>query len=254
MSAQTPWWDTDPARAEGRRTLTTVKDIMEATERGDPRPAAAALQDPSWVVRLLGAVRLEVLGLDAPTANALKEQADPSRPPPADDLKALRKAREFADALEIDAAAPAVKVELKEAARIAAALLTERVKSGPRGEDGATKRRMVETLLAWRAAVPEKGDRAWLARRLLGLTDIDRAVEDLRAPSAERAVGDDGDPVFDWYEANAPYLYWHPAERRLRVDVEARAAKQPSGEFRKTTAWGPQDGPNSPPKETDAQR
>src|SRR5688500_18497231 len=166
---------------------------MEATERGDPRPAGAALQDRSWIVRLLAAVRLEVLGLDRPTVAALKEQADPTRPAPDDDWKPMAKAREFAEALEIDATAPAVEIPLVEAARIAASLLTERVKSGPPTEETPTKRRMIETLLVWRAIVPEKSDRAWLARRLLGLTDLERAVEDLKAPGVERAVGDDGD-------------------------------------------------------------
>lgn len=254
VSAQdAPWWDQAEARAEGRRTLTKVKELMEATERGDPRPAADALQDPSWIVRALAAVRLEVLGLDHPTAEALRLQADPSKPPPPDDFRPLKLAREFAAALEVEVGPP-VEVDLREAARIAASFLTERVKSGPPGEDPLVKRRMVETLLAWRAAVPEKADRAWLARRLLGLTDIDQAVEDLKAPSAAKAVGEDGDDVFAWYRSNAPFFYWHPAERRFRVDVAARAARQPSAEFRRGTPWGPQEGPNAPRRETDAQR
>lgn len=254
VSAQdTPWWDQPDARAEARRTLAKVKDLMEATERGDPRPAAAALQDPSWIVRALAAVRLEVLGLDRGTAEALRRQADPGKPPPGDDYRPLRLAREFAAALEVELGPP-VEVSLQEAARIAASFLTERVKGGPPDEDPLLKRRMVESLLAWRAVVPEKADRAWLARRLLGLTDIDQAVEDLKAPSAARAVGEDGERVFGWYRSNAPFLYWHPAERRFRVDVAARAARQPSAEFRRTTPWGPQEGPNAPPRETDAQR
>lgn len=249
----TPWWEQPDARAEARRTLTRVEELMEATERGDPRPAAAALQDPSWIVRALAAVRLQVLGLDQATAEALRLQADPSRPPPADDQRALRLAREFADALEVELA-PAVDLPPGEAARIAASFLTERVRSGPRDEDPLLKRRMVESLLAWRTAVSAAADRAWLARRLLGLTDIDQAVEDLKAPSAARAVGEDGDAVFAWYRSNAPFLYWHPAERRFRVDVAARAARRPSAEHRRATPWGPQEGPNAPPRETDAQR
>ncbi len=254
VSAQdTPWWDQPDARADARRTLTAVKELMEATERGDPRPAAAALQDPSWIVRALAVVRLEVLGLDQATAEALRLQADPGKPPPADDFRPLRQAREFAAALEVDLGPP-VQVDLKEAARIAASFLSERVRSGPPNEDPLAKRRMIELLLAWRAAVPEKTDRAWLARRLLGLTDIDQAVTDLKAPSAAKAVGEDGDEVFAWYRSNAPFFYWHPAERRFRVDVAARAARQPSAEFRRQTPWGPQEGPNAPPRETDAQR
>lgn len=254
VNAQTPWWDQAEAREEGRRTLRAIKEIMEATERGDPRPAAAALQDREWMVRLFAVVRLEVLGLDTGTAVALREQADPSRPPPADTFKPLQQARAFAEALEVDAGAPAIDLPLKEAARIGASLLTERVRSGPPGEEVGTKRRMVETLLVWRAAVPEKGDRAWLAGRLLRLTDLERALEDLRAATPEKALDDDGDPVFEWYGQNAPYLYWHPGERKLRVDVEARAARRPSADFRRDTPWGPQDGPNRPAKETEAPR
>jgi hypothetical protein len=256
VSAQTPapWWDQAEAREEGRRSLQAIKTIMEATERGDPRPAAAALQDREWLVRLFAAVRLEVLGLDGPTAMALKLEADPAKPAPKDDWKPLVQARAFAEALEVDAGAPAVDLPLKEAARIAASLLTERVKEGPAGEEVGTKRRMVETLLVWRAVVPEKADRAWLAGRLLRLTDLERALEDLKAASPEKALDDDGDPVFDWYRQNAPFLYWHPGEKKLRVDVEARTARRPSVEFRRETPWGPQDGPNRPVKETQAPR
>ncbi|MCO5172540.1 MAG: hypothetical protein M9894_40100 [Planctomycetes bacterium] len=249
----TPWWDRPEARAEARRTLEQVRTIVEATERGDPRPAAAALQDPAWIVRSIAVIRLDVLGLDAGTTEALRELADPGRPPPDADSKPLRRAREFAAALEVDLG-PAVEVPPREAARIAASILTERVKGGPPDEDAAAKRRLVEHLLAWRPVVPEKADRAWLARRLLGLTDIDQALEDLKAPTAQRAVGDDGDAVFAWYRSNAPYLYWHPRERRLRVDVAARVARQPTAEFRRGTPWGPEEGPNAPPRETDAQR
>lgn len=253
QAQDTPWWDQADAREDARRTIAKVADLMQSSERGDPRPAAAALQDKAWIVRMLATIRLEVLGLDPGTAGALRAQADPSRPPPADDFRPLKAAREFADALQVDLG-PAVQVDTPDAVRIAASILTERVKSGPANEDAQVKRRMVESLLAWRHAVTEKADRAWLARRLLGLTDIDRAVEDLKAPSAERAVGEDGDPVFDWYRANAPFLFWHPSEKRFRVDVAARTARQPTGEFRRATPWGPQEGPNSPARETDAQR
>ncbi|MBX3471728.1 MAG: hypothetical protein KF878_33145 [Planctomycetes bacterium] len=249
----TPWWERPEAREEARRTLAQVRSLMEATERGDPRPAAAALQDRAWIVRSIAVIRLEVLGLDAGTTEALREQADPTRPAPEDDSKPLRRAREFAAALEVDLGPP-VEVPPREAARIAASILTERVKGGPPDEDAAAKRRLVEHLLAWRAVVPEKADRAWLARRLLGLTDIDQALDDLKAQTAARAVGEDGDAVFTWYRSNAPYLYWHPRERRLRVDVAARVARQPTAEFRRATPWGPEEGPNAPPRETDAQR
>lgn len=253
QAQDTPWWDQADAREDARRTLEKTRELMESSERGDPRPAAAALQDKAWIVRMLAVIRLEVLGLDTGTAGALRAQADPSRPPPPDDFRPLKLAREFADALQVDLG-PAVQVDTREAARIAAAILTERVKSGPATEDPQVKRRMVESLLAWRHAVPEKADRAWLARRLLGLTDIDRAVEDLKARSAEAAVGEDGDAVFAWYRSNAPFLFWHPREKRFRVDIAARAARQPTAEFRRTTPWGPEEGPNAPAKETDAQR
>lgn len=253
QAQDTPWWDQADAREDARRTIEKVAEVMQSSERGDPRPAAAALDDKAWIVRMLAAIRLEVLGLDAGTANALRAQADPSRPPPDASFQPLKLAREFADALQVDLG-PAVQIDKKDAVRIAASILTERVKSGPAAEDAQVKRRMIESLLAWRHAVTEKADRAWLARRLLGLTDIDRAVEDLKAQSAERAVGEDGDPVFDWYQANAPFLFWHPREKRFRVDVAARTARQPSAEFRRATPWGPEEGPNAPAKETDAQR
>lgn len=247
------WYEQPAEREEARRTIAEVKRLMETTERGDPRPAAAALRDRAWIVRLLAAVRLGVLGLDPPTVAALRGEGDPTRPPPAEDFRPYVKAKEFAEALEVELGPP-VQVEAREALRVAGSILTERVRSGPPTEEAGTKRRMVETLLAWRAAAAEAQDHAWLARRLLGLTDLDQALRDLGKQSADEAVGRAGDDVFRWYGENVAYLYWHPAERRFRVDVEARAAQKPSAEFRRATPWPAGQGPNAPPRETDGGR
>jgi hypothetical protein len=251
VRAQEPWWDKDDARAEARRTITRVQELMATTERGDPRPAAAALTDASWVVRLVAAIRLGVLGLDEPTVATLREAADPTRPAPAADWKPVQQARAFADALEVELGPP-VEITPRQAIQIAAAVLTERVHELP-AEDPLAKRRMVESLLAWRAAAPEAGDRAWLARRLLGLTDLEQAVKDLGA-RPDRIAGEDGAKVFDWYAENAPYLFWQPGERRLRVDVEARQQHQPTAEYRRAHPWGPQEGPNAPARPGQGER
>jgi hypothetical protein len=246
-----PPWERQEARAEGRRVLEEILKVMQSSERGDPKPAAAALTDASWLVRHLAAIRLEVLGLDEGTARTLRDRAGPDQPAPEASWEPLKKAREFAAALTVDLG-PETKIPLREALRIAASILTERVKAGP--EEPLGKRRLIESALAWRASVEEEADRAWLARRLLGLTDIDQALDDLGSRTADKAVGKDGKDVYEWYAANAGYLYWHPKERRFRVDVEARTAKQPTTDFRKQTPWPADQGPNAPAKETDASR
>lgn len=242
--AQTPPWEREDARAEGRRVLDAIRKVMETSERGDARPAAEALTDASWLVRQFAAIRMEVVGLDEATAHALRDQAAPDQPVPEATWKPLVKAREFAAALEVQVTPP-VQVPLREALRIAASILTERIKSGP--EDPLGKRKLMESALAWRSSVEEPADRAWLARRLLGLTDLDRALADLSSRTPDVAVGKDGKDVYDWYAANAGYLYWHPGEQRFRIDVEARTAKTPSAEFREKTPWPEGQGPNAPP-------
>lgn len=47
-----------------------------------------------------------------------------------------------------------------------------------------------------------------------------------------------------WLNSNRSYLYFHPKERSLRLDVTARASGIPSADYRRDHPWGPAEGPN----------
>lgn len=244
--AQPDPWDAPRAREDARRVLEAIQEVMSSSERADAQPVVRALRDPSWMVRLVAAIRLEVLGLEPRVALQLRQSADPAQPPPAADWPPLRAAAEFAASCQPDEGPPP-PVEQAEALRIVASLVTERLQSGPEPVD--RKRQLAGSLITYAHVVEAPEDRAWLARRLLGLTDLEQALTDLKARETARAVGRDGAPVFEWYRANAPYLYWHPEERRFRLDLAAREARTPTDAFRKQRPWGAKEGPNAPAEE-----
>jgi len=57
-------------------------------------------------------------------------------------------------------------------------------------------------------------------------------------------------PFREWLFRNLRYCYFHPEEKHLKLDNEARAKGIPSKEYRKSHPWGGNEGPNK----TDPQR
>lgn len=241
--AQPAPWEREEAKQEAGRVLTRLREVMAETGRDNAGPAASAQGDASWVVRLVAAVRLEMLGLPREAARALKAAAHPDQAPLAEDDQARVAARTLAE--QHKGQGDSEPVEVGELLRVVASVVSEELRSGP-GEAGR-KRTLLEGLLSFReaAGMPD-ADQAWLAGRVLHLTDDAVALEDLGVKDIKAAVKEDGEPVFVWYRSNAPYLYWHPGERRLRVDREARAAQKPSAEYRKDQPWRPDEGPHAP--------
>jgi hypothetical protein len=47
-----------------------------------------------------------------------------------------------------------------------------------------------------------------------------------------------------WIDANRSYLYFHPKERRFKIDAAARTAGVPTSVYREANPWGPAEGPN----------
>jgi hypothetical protein len=47
-----------------------------------------------------------------------------------------------------------------------------------------------------------------------------------------------------WLQNNLTYLYYHVKERSLKLDYAARSAGIPSKDYRQSTPWGPNEGPN----------
>lgn len=242
--AQPAPWEREEARQEAQRALGKLREVIVESSRGNAGPAAAVQGDASWVVRLVGAVRLQVLGLPAATAAELKAAARPSLDALPADAPARTAAQAFA--AQRPGQGEGEKPEPGELMRIAASVIDEEYRSG-KGEAGR-KRDLLEALLPFRELVPE-ADQAWMAVHLLRLTDESTALLDLEQKDVQAAAGTDGEPVFVWYRSNAPYLYWHPGEKRLRLDQAARAAQKPSAEFRKDTPWRPDEGPHSPARQ-----
>lgn len=242
-AAQPAPWERDEARQEAERVLERLSEIMSQTGRDNAQPAVAAQQDESWIVRLVGAVRLEMLGLDREASRALKAAAKPDAPALGADAAAIKAAQALA--AQHQGQGDAEPQEPGELLRVVASVVSEEVRTG--GGEAGRKRTLLEGLLAFREAKGiSEADQAWLAGRLLLLTDDTVALEDLGAKDLKAAAKEDGEPVYVWYRSNAPYLYWHPGERRLRLDREAREAQKPSAEFRKDHPWRPDEGPHAP--------
>jgi hypothetical protein len=246
-SAGTPWYDAPPAKQEAKRVLKTIQKVMNASERQEGEPALVALRDRSWILRLLAVVRIETLGLERKTAERLQRTAVPDRVPLGADDPLFKKAAAFVAGVERPppGAGPFETTSKEEAVRILTGFVTEQVTRGD--EKPARKQELVEEMLSYRHCV-SKAPRAWLSLCVLALTDGKQALKDLHVKSAKKAAGKDGEKVYSWYAENASYLYWHPTERRFRLDLEARRAKTSSREYRKKRPWGPDEGPNKKPK------
>ena len=230
-----PAWDRPEARAEAQRAIGAARELITASERRDGRPAARALRDRSWLVRLVAIERLGVLGLDSKTIAALRARAGPGEPPPAD-WPAAEQARTFAEALPV---AGLLGGELSPSEGLKALLVValDRIEEGP--EDGAKKRAMAEELLAFQAVVTAQ-DRAWLAEALAGLAEEPAILRDLAAPDLAAARGEDGARLLRWWAENAPYLSWSGKARRFVLDREARSAGVPSATHRRGKPWPPE--------------
>ena len=51
-------------------------------------------------------------------------------------------------------------------------------------------------------------------------------------------------PFREWLFRNLRYCYFHPKEKTLKLDLDARARGIPSKEYRKSHPWGSNEGPN----------
>jgi len=238
-SGQERPWRREAAREEARRVLRVAQDAIRATERGNARAALRLCRDESYALRLLGVARLGTLGLGEEALRDLEPIGEPGAEPPAPDWPPLARARGFVEALEV-APFGSPEVTPGKALHTVATLVGQRIVAGP--EEPAAKREMLTGLLAY-APVVEGGDRAGLALLLLALADEAALLDELGAPSAERAVGDGGDAVLAWLGSNAPYLYWSPRETRFRLDRRARAERVPTDAYRERHPWPPGEGP-----------
>lgn len=220
-------WDRPAARAEARRALGAARELLAATERRDARPAAEALRDPCWSLRLLAIERLRVLGLDRPTLDALRTEAGPRATLPSGEWPAGEAARAYAGALPVAPQAQPPELTRLDALQALIGAALNRIEQGP--EDAATKRELASGLLAYRAVIPA-GERAWLAEALGGLIDERALLRDLGQPDLHTACGEDGAAVLRWWTQNAASLVWSPERKRFLVERGAPPPGEGPGE------------------------
>lgn len=91
-------------------------------------------------------------------------------------------------------------------------------------------------------------EKARIANRILLLIDRDEIREELDIGKGFLVTPDRSEETLgnlcDWLSANMSYLYFHPEERTLKIDQEARSRKAPSLDYRKKHPWGRNSGPN----------
>ena len=231
-----PAWDRASARVEAARLLKEVEEVLRSSERGDARPAAARLRDPSWALRRFAALRLGTLGLSADQREALVEAAAPGSEPPRADWPPLLAAQALAEARLPDLAPPA-KLTRADALKVLVSTYSQEVQAG--SHPLPARRALLFELLATRPSL-DGDERAWLALALCELCP-EASQEVGGAKALEARAGRLG---FTWLLENEPYLYWQPARRRFRVDREARAAGQACEVYRRAHPWPAGSGPS----------
>lgn len=120
------------------------------------------------------------------------------------------------------------------------------IKFGSHGEQSAKEFLLVQVGL--RDEFVAEADRWAIAMTMLGRLDRDDLGEELGFKYQGYRFADPTDKVLavlsPWILKNLPYLYFHPVERKLKLDREARASNIASAEYRKAHPWGANEGPN----------
>lgn len=230
-----PVWDQPQARAEAARVLVQAEALMKSSERGDARPAAKLLLDPSWILRRMAGVRLGTLGLKVEVQQALVRAAHPGSKPPQAEWPPLKAAQALAASREVDLVPPP-KLTATDALKVVLSVVVQECQGGK--HPPLARRTLLFSLMAYRP-VGTREARAWLAGALCEL-----------CPAALSEVGDlkriakrGGREGFRWLAENERYLYWQPRSGRFEVDSAARQARQASEVYRQSHPWPKGQGP-----------
>lgn len=232
--------------AEEPNAIARVTAIYAAAEERDAVAVAAGLDDPRWYVRRFALVRLRALGLPDAAFEPVQESARPgAQGKPS--AEALAVCRDWAGSVAKDATGAVFKPAALDAVQAIASILEEEfrfVRNEPNQVRG-----LLAALLALLHDCPGKVERAWLATRVLADLEGERVLLELglqRLPEDDKELSVACDRMQAWFAANAAYHYYHPGERRLRLDEAARTAQTPTDDFRKAHPWGEKEGPNAP--------
>ncbi len=236
----------EKAKKESKRVLDQIDKVLDDTRKKDAPSVTAALRDPSWAVRALAAIRLGVLGLDEPTVRALRDAARPGSKAPTADDASVKAAETFAASVKpkegkIDPASAG-----DDGIRTYVSLVQNEL--SVRRAPASDLRAAILGLPAYAEAAADPRANDFVARMLITLGDDEQILKDLGAKNVAAAVEGNGKKVFEWYRSNASYLYLHVKDGCLRVDLAARSAGTSTDSFREKTSWGPDEGPNAPPR------
>jgi hypothetical protein len=235
-----------PAKKEPKRVLDQIVKVLDDTRKKDAGSAVAALKDANWAVRAVAAIRLGVLGLDEPTVRALRDAARPGSKKPADDDASVKAAETFAATVKpkegkVDPASAG-----DDGIRTYVSLVQNEL--SVRRAPASDLRAAILGLPAYAEAAADPRANDFVARMLMAFGDDEQILKDLGAKNTAAAVEGGGKKVFDWYHSNAQFLYLHPKDGCLRVDLAARSAGTSTDSFREKSPWGPDEGPNAPPR------
>jgi hypothetical protein len=231
---------------EARRVIDAVASVLETSSVRDAKPAADALRDPSWIVRRVAGIRLQVLGLEQNVVDELQKSAVPGQPAPAETSPELAKARELA-AKVAPKKEPPKKVATLDAARIVASVQTEEVQRGR--SESAEKRGIVTSLSTFAAACgDDETARLFFVKRILAFADRDAILKDLGAKTDDEAAAEKGKKLIEWWEKNETFTFFHKRAGRFLLDGDARAAGAASHDYRKDHPWKAGEGPDAPVK------
>jgi len=233
-------------RVKARKLLDEVMGLLQAYQAQDAVRLAKSLGAKPEALDVISLGLLEDLGLPAPIHIAYRD------------------AKKGADEAALDKARKAIGQwaqgyrKKTEAGRYVPAFTKSHayinlcsewidlIKFGGHGEPSAKELLLVQVGLLGEFAA--EVDRCTIAMVMLRLLDRDDLGEELGFKYQGHRFADPTDKVLavlsPWILKNLPYLYFHPVERALKLDREARAHDTPSAEYRKTHPWNANEGPN----------
>jgi len=247
FTAEAPLNTEEALRAKARKLLDEVLGILQAYHAQDAVGLAKSLGAEPEAIDLICISRLGALALPAPLHKAYlqaKKGADK------EDLEKARKALAgWAQGYRKRKRAEETEEEAPTKARAERVLLhtwIEQIRYGSHGEQSAKELLLVQVGL--REEFTDEPMRWGIAMSMLCLLDAYDLDQELGLQLQGARFKDPTDKVLavlsPWILRNLPYLYFHPLERKLKLDREARAHDSASAQYRNTHPWNANEGPN----------
>lgn len=256
----------DPPRSKGQRQDPPVSKarlkaedfakkaavVLQAAEIRDVVALAGVLKDGHPVVATLALTKLRLLTLPEDLAQAYVGAARKK------DARALAESTEaiLKWARERDGKETVKSPRIignEQALMEAVSVWRQRIRYG--GAPDAEAEEYATVLLGASQMCKDAGRKARLANAILALLDREEVKKSVDIGKAFVVSEKDSEKILGglsgWLAENLPYLYFHPKERRLKLDAKAAESKTPSSEYRAKHPWGKEEGPHkTDPKKT----